>query len=629
MIKPVLALAFLLAAALQAAAQAPGGEPIPLDATLAADGRSIELVWQEARPLRGRDTRLARRVLGATGADSWVELELRSGRFIKTRDDTILPGIAYEYRVLRNHGTFFSAGYWAAGTDIPARQDQGTVFIALEESLSDALQPRLARLEDDLVGAGWQVRWLKAPRHAYLNPVANLPPARTLREQLRAAVAAEPKGLRHMILLLGHVPMVTSGRVAPDGHDPEPHVSDLFYGDMTGQWADDGAGQLIPDRLPDGRIELPVGRVDFALISEGDRDLELAYLRAYLDKTHHWRQGLLGDLRVAYGQSDHLRVERFDLRNIVGPDAITPGGHHDAGERQPWLWGVDFGQHQGQRYADYEIKPVFAINFGSGKQKIDRRGNAMTALLAQPFYTVAVAWGARPSWRLHPMALGRTIGEIQQITANNGAGARTYPEGMDYAPTGSYPWRAPIWVNLLGDPTLAAFPLAPPRALRATQQGDQVVLDWDGAAARYQLLRATAGGGFAHLATITGATRFVDENPVPGARYQLRALGKQEVYAGSFFTASQGIYARVGSALPPAPDLQQTVTGPGPHRLSLEQEGVLLAPLRPPETGKLRLRATGWHYLPEEGFAGTIDIALSASASGQTVTGRLRLTVRP
>ncbi|MFL4468331.1 hypothetical protein ACERZ8_00025 [Tateyamaria armeniaca] len=325
-IKPVLAAAVALAMALQAHAQAPGGEPVPLDGTLSADGRSLELVWQEAQPLRARDVRLARRVLGATGAQSWVELDLRPGRYIKTRDETLTPGIAYEYRLLRNHGTFFSAGYWATGMDIPARQDHGTVFIALDDSLRAALQPRLARLEDDLVGAGWQVRWLPTARHAFQDPVTNLPAARALKAQLRTAVAAEPKGLRHMILLLGHVPMVTSGRVAPDGHDPEPHISDLFYGDLTGTWTDDGAGQLVHSALPDGTIELPVGRVDFALISDGDRDLELAYLRAYLDKTHHWRHGFLGDLRVAYGQSDHLRVEQFDLRNIVGPDAITPAG---------------------------------------------------------------------------------------------------------------------------------------------------------------------------------------------------------------------------------------------------------------------------------------------------------------
>lgn len=615
--------------ALDTAAQTSAGKPILLDAALAADGRAVELVWQDAIPMRSRDTRLSRRVLGATGPDSWQEWALLPGRFIKATDDSLVPGIAYEYRVLRSHGDFFSAGYWATGTNIPARQDHGTVFIALDDTLPPALQPHLTRLGDDLTGAGWRVRWLPTPRHVRGDPVQSLAQARALKAQLRAGVAAQPPGLRHMVLLLGHVPIVTSGRVAPDGHEALPHASDLFYGDLTGDWQDDGAGRLIHNRLPDGAIEMPVGRVDFAGLADGDRALEQAHLRAYLDKAHHWRHGLLGDLRTAYGQSGHLQVEQFDLRNIVGPDAVARGGHHDVGEAQPWLWGVDFGHHDGRTYPDRALKAVFAINFGSHKQKIERPNNAMTGTLAQPFYTVAVGWGGRPAWRLHGMALGRTIGEVQQATANNGAGGTGYPGGMDYVPTGSYPWRAPIWANLLGDPTLAAFPLAPPQAFRARTQGSRVVLEWEGRAERYLLLRSDGqGGAFTPLASVTGVQRYVDDTPLPGARYQLRALGRQEVYAGSFHTASQGVFARVDEVTPTAPDLVQRLTGPGPHRLTLGG-GALLAPLHPPGLGRLTLRADGWYYTPEDGFDGVVTLPLSAHAAGQTITGRLRLEITP
>ncbi len=620
-------LGLVLGMAVQGHAQTSAGKPVTLDATLAADGQSVELVWQDSKPMRARDIQVSRRVLGVSGADSWAPLKVLAGRFIKTRDDTITPGTPYEYRVLRNHGDFFSAGYWVTGTDVPAPLDQGTIFIALDETLADPLAARLARLEDDLVGAGWQVQWLPTPRHMSKDPVQTLPRARALKDRLRTAVAAEPAGLRHMMLLLGHVPIVTSGHVAPDGHQPEPHATDLFYGDLTGTWPDDGAGRLLPSHLPDGDIELPVGRVDFAQISDGEPEFEVAHLRAYLDKAHHWRHGLLGDLRAAYGQSPHLQVEQIDLRNIVGPEAVAQGGHHNAGETQPWLWGVDFGDYKGSNYPDHDIKSVFTINFGSGKQKFSRNNNAMVGTLAQPFYTVAVAWGGRPSWRLHQMALGRTIGQAQMITVNNGSDGRRYPDDMEYVPTGAYPWRAPIWANLLGDPTLAAFPLPPPRQFSARAEGNQIVLEWQGEAARYLLLRAPPGGDFTPLGSVTDTNRFIDESPLPGARYQMRALGLQEVYAGSFHTASQGVFTKVGQSHIPAPDLHQSVTGPGPHLLVLDQTEALLAPLKPPQTGRLKLLSDGWHYLPEEGFEGTVEIALSASGSGETVAGNLRLNV--
>lgn len=625
----ILACMVLLAGPLPAQAQRSAGDPIPLDATLAADGRSVELVWHDAVPTRARELQISRRIMGMSGAKSWRELTVLPGRFLKYRDDTIMPGTPYEYRLLRNHGDFFSAGYWVTGTDIAAPKDRGTVFIALDNTLSDPLKPRLTRLEDDLVGAGWQVRWLPTPRHQAKDPLSNLAQARALRQQLQDAALSQPIGLRHMVLLLGHVPMVTSGKVGPDGHSAVPHVSDLFYGDLTGDWQDNNVGILTHNRLPDEAIDMPVGRVDFAVAAPRDSELEHAHLRAYLDKAHHWRHGLLGDLRAAYGDSRNLQVEQFDLRNIVGPDAITAGGHVDTGPARPWLWGVDFGPPDGKTYHDYDMKPVFAINFGSAKQKIELHQNAMVNTLAQPFYTVAVTWGGRPSWRLHQMALGQSIGQMQLITANNGAGGIGYPAGMDYVPTGGYPWRAPIWTNLLGDPTLHAFPLAPPRDLTAVAKEGQVLLNWQGEAKRYLLLRSTPEGAFAPLSTITGATHFVDEAPMPGARYQLRALGKQEVYAGSFFTASQGVFAHVNAASAVPPGLRQSVSGPGPHRLILDNASFLLAPIHPPETGRLKLLAQGWHYLPEDGFEGQVDIALSASGSGQTVVGRLRLDIRP
>lgn len=625
--KQVWATAVVLVVACSAVAQSNAGIPIQLDATLSEDGRSVELRWNTTK-IRAVATIVSRRPLGATGAKSWTEIARLPGQQSKTTDNTIEPGTAYEYRVLRSDGKTLYAGYWVVGQDVPAPQDRGTVFIALDETIADPLERRLERLQDDLIGAGWQVRWLKTPRNQPGKAVETLAAARALKDQLRQLVNSLPKGQRHMLMLLGHVPLVKSGMMQPDGHKAVPHESDLFYGDLSGRWRDDGAGNLLHNRLPDGDIEMPIGRIDFAPITKKKPLLEIAYLRAYLDKSHHWRHGMLGDIRAAYGQSEHLLVEQYDLRNIVGPSLVRNGGHHDLGEARPWLWGADFGHWEGAKYPGYALKPVFAINFGSGKQKIGKRNNALTGTLAQPFYTVAVAWGGRPSWRLHPMALGWPIGRLQQITVNNGARSGRYPDGMDYVPTGILPWRAPIWVNLLGDPTLSAFPLAPPERFEALTQEAKVTLRWHGKAERYQLLRAVPGEDY----KILGETKdqsFIDVNPVPDARYQLRALDKQMVYAGSFRTASQGIFAQTKQPLPAKLELRQDITGPGPQLLSLDRSDMILAPIKEPGKGQLTLGAEGWYYTPEPGFSGVVDIAISVSGSGQTTSTSLQLSISP
>ena len=95
------------------------------------------------------------------------------------------------------------------------------------------------------------------------------------------------------------------------------------------------------------------------------------------------------------------------------------------------------------------------------------RSSGMTTLLAHSWYPVAVGWGARPAWWLHHMALGGSIGDVHLRTVNNGVFADPYRESMDYYPPGRYLMRNPVWVNLLGDPTLRGFPLAPPHSVMA------------------------------------------------------------------------------------------------------------------------------------------------------------------
>ncbi|WP_187431103.1 hypothetical protein [Roseobacter fucihabitans] len=611
---------------------------LALDGSIAVNGQAVELSWFDANPPRVGSVIIERRLLGETGGDSWQALAPAQGPVMRFTDDTIKPGMAYEYRVMRTARDIVDVGYWTAGVEIPAIETRGTVHLVIDQSIAGDITAHLDRFGRDLTGDGWQVRGFLAPRGDIKQPVANLQAALSVKNWLHAQYLADPFG-QHTVVLVGHVPIPMSGRVAPDGHEAIPHASDLFYAEMDGQWRASPEGFLLEDTLPSDAIEMQVGRIDFSPVSGGDKTQEVALLRAYFDKNHHWRMGLLGDLRGAYGQSDHLVGEQYGLRNIVGAAGVEAGGHHDVGEREPWLWGVDFGHHKGNIYnQDYVNKAVFTINFGSHKQKIERGHNALTALLAQPWYPVAVGWGGRPTWWLHPMALGGTIGEVHRRTVNNGVAAAPYRESMDYYPTGNYLWRNPIWVNLLGDPTLRAFMLAPPARVvtRATAQGVEV--SWEASSdvdtLGYRLWRADPDGtGFKPLdgGVAQEALRFLDPDPVAGARYMVRSYGLKDVYAGSFYTLSQGAFDGPGDGV--VVDMTLDAQAGQPVTLPLvfnaPQEGVIHAIIEGPAVGRLERSDTGWQYTPPEAFTGGIDLRFTVSDTWRTEMGTLRITVTP
>ena len=637
-ILPAAVALLLLAVAPEATAQASAEAPLSLDGAVAPDGASVTLDWSGTERVRVADVAVARRRLGETGAGAWRTIAPSLGRALRFTDDTVRPRVAYEYRVTRSDRDVVDVGYWAAGTDLPAIRDRGHVHLVVDASLADALAPRLDRLEADLAGDGWRADRLAAPRGEAPGSVEDLTAAAAIREALAARHAADPFA-PHAAILIGRVPIVMSGQAAPDGHEPRRHATDLFYGDLDGRWAIDAAGTLRDDRLPGDAIEMQVGRIDFAGLAGGDADRELHLLRAYLDRNHHWRHGLHGDLRRAYGEGDRLAVELDGLRNVVGPDALTEGGHHDAGEDGPWLWGVDFGDHAGSRYAEeHSIEAVFAINFGSGKQAFQATSNALTATLAQPWYPVAVGWGARPSWRLHPMALGGTVGDAHMRTVNNGVAARPYRETMDYYPTGQYLWRNPIWVNLLGDPTVRAFPLAPPPAVRAEAGADGVTVSWtpsaDPDATGHEVHLRRPGDDRYRLASgdvpLEGSA-WRDPSPEPGTRYMVRASGLKRVHAGSFNALSQGRFAEVGRAPPVAADLR--VAGRANEAVALPPAfddpggGPIHAVVEGPDRGALRHDGDGWRYVPEPGFAGTVTLRYTVSDGFQTDEGMLAVVV--
>ncbi|RYH08198.1 hypothetical protein [Tropicimonas sp. IMCC6043] len=609
---------------------------LPLQGQIAPDGSSVELRWPDANPPRAGNVVVMRRELGETGMASWKTIAPRVGAAFGYRDATTRPGIAYEYRVQREDirdGHIIDAGIWATGVEVPAQDSRGRVFLVVDETVAEPLAAWLERFEMDLVGDGWQVSRIASPRGDTQDAVATLAMARTLKDEVRKRFWDDPF-VDHALILVGSVPMVLSGRAAPDGHDAVPHASDLFYADLDGEWPDDGNGLLRPNYVLGGKIDMQVGRIDFSRIRRGENEIKL--LRNYFDKNHAWRMGYIGDIRQGYGKTGYLQVEINGVQNIVGPEAMETGGHHDAGQAHPWLIGVDFGYYAGRLYAQrFSNKAVFAINFGSHKQKIQNGENAMAMLLAQPFYPLAVGWGSRPAWWLNPMALGRSMGESHMRTVNNGVPEEPYPDTMEYLPTGQYVWRNPVWVNLLGDPTLHPFPLAAPGPVTARRSGTAVELSWqaspDPDVLGYRVYRAEAQSGpFLPLtpdAPVTD-TGFTDPEPPEAAWYMVRAFGLKDVAAGSFYALSRGQVARPGEPPVVAPDRSLDLAPGDAHPvLTALSDGMIAAPVRGVANASLSREGNAWVLEPHPGFTGQLRLPYMVTNATSSAMGMIEVTV--
>jgi hypothetical protein len=631
-------LVFLLSAG-SAFAQTSVEKSLVLDGQISADGSAVTLSWFTAQPPRMGSATVKRRLYGQVGGEHWQTIAPALGPVMRFIDKTIKPGVAYEYQVTRKARDILDVGYWVTGVELPAQAQRGKVYLLVDDTVADDIAPRLERFVRDLTGDGWQVLRKHVPRGNDLAPQDNLKSALTSKQWLNTHYLEDPSG-QHAVVLIGHVAIIKTGQAAPDGHTPEAHASDLFYADMDGRWTVNPAGQLLDNQVPGNFIEMQIGRIDFSPVSEGKRANEIQLLNAYFDKNHHWRAGMLGDLREAYGQSEYLGVERAGLGNIVGPKAVTTGGHHDAGEQKPWLWGVDFGDWNGNVYAQkYANKAVFAINFGSGKQKINKRFNPMTALLAQPWHPLAVGWGARPAWRLQHMALGGSIGQVHLRTVNNGMAERPYRESMDYFPTGQYLFRNSAWVNLLGDPTLHAFPLAPPQRLTTQTIAQGLRLTWtaspDQDVLGYRIFRAAPNSkNFKPLddGKLLTKLEFSDLAPEQNTRYMVRAYGLKQVYAGSFYTFSQGAFAAVNA--PKESDLAQNITIHTPSGVPVRlpdvfsrvKNGEIYAVIEGPSRGALTFDGANWIYAPPADFSGSQ--ALRFSVSDDLRTDEAVLTIK-
>lgn len=507
----------------------------------------------------------------------WVQVA-SLGSVTGYTDSDILLGGAYEYIIRKTSGSYFGFGEIYSGFQVPLVEARGKVVLIVDETFSTSLAAELTRFQSDLSGDGWTVIRHDVDRMA-VSPsetsdtvwAARLAEITAVKALIRGDYETDSGNVKSVILL-GRVAVPYSGNLAPDDH-PD-HVgawpADLYYGSMSGSWSDSTVSSTIADssrhwNVPgDGKFDqtsipadvtLSVGRIDFSNMPAFSQS-ETELLRRYLKKVHRFRhalvmadrRGLIDDeFGVVGGQP--LAVSGWrNFSGFFGAASTFTGDWMSTLGSQSYLWGYGCGagtwynncrnvtSTAGLAVADPKV--VFTMLFGSYFGDWDSQNNLLRAAIATPTYTLTSAWAGRPHWHFQHMALGETIGFSTRLSQNN---AFTYDPGVDARER---------HIALMGDPTLRMHVVGPPAAVVAMPNSSGGVdLVWGASTDSvlgYHIYRASAAGGpFARLnSSLLSGTSYSDSTPAGERHYMVRAVKLETSASGTYYNASQGIFAQ-------------------------------------------------------------------------------------
>jgi len=463
-------------------------------------------------------------------------------------------------------------GHILAGIRSPAPEDTGTVLLIVQAEIAPYLDAELDRLEWDLIREGRRVL------RRQVSEVDEVPAVKQL-------ILAEHDADHSIstLFLIGHVPVPYSGDVRgahPDHWGAWP--ADLYYGDLDGVWTDSlvsntsasrpenhnvpGDGKFDQTYLP-SPVDLEVGRVDLSRMTAFTTLDHVGLLQRYLGKDHAWRtgqveaepRGLIDDnVGDAYGTA-YAACGWRNFTAMFGADQVFAGDFFPALETESYLFSYGCGPSGYTQCggvastADFvarNVKTVFTMLMGSYFGDWDNENNVLRAPLGSQGHTLTSCWSGRPTWILHSMALGRSIGASARETQNN-----------HFLYTISYGGRQ-IHTALMGDPTLKMWVVRPPSGLSAdTLPEGQVRLSWSPSpdpVLGYHVYRAPGvRSSFRRINLVeVQDTTFTDEHPLSGNNvYLVRGVKLESNTSGSFLNLSPGTIdsTSVTSSIEPPP----------------------------------------------------------------------------
>jgi hypothetical protein len=563
------------------------GNASRLSGSVTASPPSISLYWDSATNCV---TYVKRRLAHET---TWSVLPVVVGTNLL--DTNVAVGQRYEYQlgtrtVLPGQEDVSVPNFLLSAISAPPVDPRGKVIMVVDNTMTNALASELLTLKTNLVGDGWTVARIDAPRHNDTNWVGNTNNIAWVKSNIVSNFDASTTNL---VFIIGHVVVPYSGKTASDNHVGQTEggqylgdhrgawVADAYYGTITNSlWTDStvtqlnqdypavmnnvpGDGKFDNDRVPSW-MQLGVGRVDFAnlpVFNTGTNPLtEAQLLSRYLQKNHQFRHKIT-TVQDRFVEGAYFSGAAADLNESVHAEAWRTASRLFPFEAAPVVT------------ADFFLETTsFWCGFLGGRGSTPTiQGDNTTHFssdLVNPaneprgaFYLINGSWFA--DWNLGTDNLLRSL----TATANFGLGAIGYSTpGVPYLALHALGLGEPFgvamarnldvrypqghrWETVIGDPTLRLHVSAPASNLSGNN-GTNVALTWTASpetSIQYVVYRSqnNLDGPWAKLGG-TSSTSFTD-NPAPsGAKmYQVRALKPLVTGSGSFTNQSQGIFVNL------------------------------------------------------------------------------------
>ena len=521
----------------------------------------IKLSWVRDTA-NGGYTIWRKKILDTVWGDSLVFLAPDKTEWI---DSTITPETGYEYQILKSLPAFpygngtpnFGSGYVYAGVKLAPKHYRGACLLLVDHRFQETLKPEILRLVHDIEMDGWQVDTQGISPNLKVDLVKN---------KILAWYARKPD-MEHALFLLGRIPVPYSGDIAPDGHHSDHRGAwpcDGYYGTVDGLWTDEiinnttAASSRNDNRPGDGKFDnnifpspvmINIGRVDLSNMDKFPESEE-ELLRRYLNKNHAWRTGKMP--MVERGLIDNnfpVDIEglgQTGWRNfgpMFGIQQVKDVPYRASLSQNSYLWSYGCGGGGPESASDItnttnfatdSLQTAFTLLFGSYFGDWDYPNNFLRAAIASKT-CLASAWGNRPVWFFHHMALGESIGYSTKITMNN--------RGL-YTPRfyGGY-----VSTALMGDPTIRMHVSSMVENFTIDQVGPSLHLQWNGGTGdHYYIYRKYDGDSFYVLLNDEPVknTFYTDKCvPYKKAHYMVRHAALKTSGSGSYYNLSQGVSA--------------------------------------------------------------------------------------